>query len=173
VFNNEGGKKMKKFSMLSITALAVLFVCVLTGCSSDDDGGETPNGGETPSSMTFVDNPDAPAKEFTIYSDFNFKVTFIKPNAIEDGLGIVHGEVISGKITDADAAWNSSLTGSAAQMSSTNATINSAVKPLNVAVSLTYTENAGAITAVELKFTGTTSLSATAEMLMGATYYKK
>jgi len=154
---------MKKIGMM---ALAVLLLCVLTGCPADD-------GGKTPASMTFVDNLDSPAKEFIIDENSNFKVTFINPGPLETGMTIQQGDVISGKIIDADAAWNSNLIGEATQMSSTNDTINGAVNNLKIAISLTYTKNGDVITDVMVVFPGTDGVSYQAQMLMGATYIKK
>jgi hypothetical protein len=158
---------MKKFSILGIMALVALLLCVLSGCPAEDEE-------KTPASMIFVDDLDNPAKQFTIDENFNFKVTFINPNAMEAAMQLNPGEVISGKIKEADAAWNSDLTGLATSMSSTNSTINPVVGDIGpIAVSFVYTKEGSAITGVTLAFLGEDAMSLMAQMLMGATYLKK
>ncbi|MDR2576359.1 MAG: hypothetical protein LBC52_07965 [Treponema sp.] len=155
---------MKKIGM---TAFAILLLCVLTGCPTDD-------GGKTPASMTFVDNINNPAKEFIIDENLGFKVTFIKPDSMEQAMSIQPSEVISGKITEADAAWNTNLTGTATQMISTNEMINSVVTSLPpIAISLAYKKSGDAITEVTVAFPKDDSLSQQAQLLMGKTYFKK
>jgi uncharacterized lipoprotein YehR (DUF1307 family) len=154
---------MKKFLM---TALAMLMLCMLTGCPDEAKD-------DKPESMTFVDNLANPAKEFTINSKLNFEVKFIIPNAMETGMGIIADEVISGKIKKATAAWNKDLTGDAVDMSSTNSTINTAVGGLEFEISLDYTEIAGEITSVTLDFPGSAGLVSVAKSLMAKTYIKK
>ena len=153
---------MKKIVM---TALAMLMLCMLAGCPEAKD--------DKPTSMTFVDNLAAPAKEFTIDSKFNFQVTFITPNAIEAGMMLQPGDVIKGKIQKPDAAWDKNLTGEAAKMSSTNTLIHPVVETLEVPLSLDYTETAGAISAVKLKFIGFATTIVQAQNLMGGDYYRK
>ena len=154
---------MKKIGM---TVLVVLLLCVLTGCAAE-------NSEETPESMTFADNSANSAKEFTIDSNFNFKVTFIFPDDIELIMQINPGDVISGKITGATGAWNSDLTGVATQMSSTSSFINAGVKDLPVEISLTYIKSGDAISAVTVAFPEESFIGQTAQQLMGKTYVKK
>ena len=153
---------MKKIGM---TALAALLLCVLTGCPNDD-------GGKTPESMTFVDNLAAPAKEFTIDSNLNFKVTFINPGPTESGLLIQPGDVISGKITEADAAWNNDLTGVAEQMTAANPNFADVMPAIKVTITLTYTKVEGVITDIFVNLQGD-GVAAIADTLMGGTYHKK
>jgi hypothetical protein len=151
---------MKKLKLLTIAVL-VFLLAALTGCSNDVET----------LSMTFVDILNSPAKEFTIDSNFAFKVTFISPNAVEQAYTIQEGDIITGKITEADAAWNNNLTGVAAKMTSTNTTLNSIVPVLEIAISLTYTKSGEEITAVTVNFpdNGFTQ----AETMMGGTYLRK
>jgi uncharacterized lipoprotein YehR (DUF1307 family) len=153
---------MKKFNMFGIMAL--ILICALSGCEDDE---------KTPASMTFVDNVDSIAKEFVIDEDYGFKVKFINPSETERNLTIEEGNTVSGRITDADTAWNNSLTGVADKMSSNNKTINGAVEALKVPISLTYEKNANnEITSVTVSFSGT-GIGQTAQTLMGATYIRK
>jgi hypothetical protein len=153
---------MKKIGM---TAFAILLLCVLTGCPTDD-------GGKTPASMTFVDNLDNPAKEFTIDENLDFKVTFINPGETETGLTIRQGDIISGKITQTETAWNNDLTGVAEQMTATNPTFAGAMPAIKVTISLTYTKVEGEITDVTVELQGE-GVAAIANTLMGGIYYKK
>jgi hypothetical protein len=126
--------------------------------------------------MTFANDPANPAKEFTIDSDFNFKVTFVNPDETATALQIQQGDIITGTITETDdAAWNSNLSGVASQMASTNDTINPALSTgLQVLITLEYTKNAeGEITAVKVNFPGSGGVSPTARLLMAGTYYIK
>jgi len=158
---------MKK---IGLTALIALLLCVLAGCPNDDGG---KNGGKTPASMTFVDNPDNPAREFTIDENLNFKVNFIQPEGMALAYGLEKGDVISGKITDTGgAAWNSDLTGVAEQMTATNPTFAGAMPGIKVTISLTYTKVEDVITAVNMELKGE-DVAAIADMLMGGTYYIK
>jgi hypothetical protein len=126
-------------------------------------------------SITFADDPNNPAKEFTVDSDFNFKVTFIAPDATATALQIEQGDIITGTITETDdTAWNSNLNGVAAQMASTNGTINIALSSgLQVLITLEYTKVAEEITAVKVDFPGSGGVSPTARLLMAGTYYIK
>jgi hypothetical protein len=158
---------MKKIGM---TAFAILLLCVLTGCPTDDGG---KGGGKTPASMTFVDNLDNPAKEFTIDENLGFKVTFINPGPTETGLTIQQGDSISGKITQTDTAWNNDLTGVAEQMTAKNPTFAGAMPGIKVTISLTYTKVEDVITDVTLVFQGDDTIGLIAGQLMGGTYYLK
>jgi hypothetical protein len=153
---------MKKIGM---TAFAILLLCVLTGCPTDD-------GGKTPASMTFVDNINDPAKEFIIDENLDFKVTFINPGPTETGLTIQKGDIISGKITQTDTAWNNDLTGVAEQMTTKNPVIAGAMPEIKVAISLAYTKVEGEITGVTVELQGD-GVAAIANTLMGGIYYKK
>lgn len=153
---------MKK---IVITALAVLLLCVLAGCPAEDEG-------KTPASMTFVDNLDTPNKEFTIDENLNFKVKFINPSLIELNLLIRQGDIISGKITEADAAWDNNLTGEAEQMAATNPTFADVMPTIKVAISLTYTKAEGVISDVTVELQGD-GVAVIAQTLMGGTYYRK
>jgi len=151
---------MKKFNLFTITAL-VLLLSILAGCGDDDDA-----------SMTFVDKLESPGKEFTIDSKLNFKVTFVNPTSTEQAMTIRKGDEISGKITEASAAWNKNLTGVAAQMTSTNMMINGAIGSLEVPISLTYSKTGNEITSVTVTFSGS-GIAEIAGGFMGATYYRK
>jgi len=154
---------MNKLRILSMTAIAILLVYVMAGCTVDAE--------KTPSSMTFMDEDGT--KEFTIDSNYNFKVTFINPTDVEQLIQIKEGTVVKGKITDAKTAWDSDLTGTATKMSSTNGLIDSIVGTIDMEISLDYTINEeGAITAVTPEFTGN-EYASQAQLLMGKTYYIK
>ena len=154
---------MKK---IGITALAALLLCVLAGCPTDDGG---KNGGKTPASMSFVDN--GATKEFTIDENLNFKVVFINPEGMASAF-VEKGDVITGKITQTEAAWNNSLTGVAEQMTATNPTFASVMPAIKVTISLKYTKVGNEITDVTLKLQGG-GVAAIADQLMGGTYYIK
>jgi len=152
---------MKKFGVFILIAFAALFVCVITGCPNDDKT----------ESMTFVDDRADPAKEFTISSDYKFKVKFLKVGSVlETTAGIKSGDSVSGKIKDASASWNKSLTGTAAKMSSTNDTIDGNVDGLVIAIWLTYADGNDNVT---LAFPDPNGVSPIAQDLMGRTYYRK
>ena len=118
---------MKMFRLIGIAAFVLLLMSIMTGCPKDDKGEEV-------NSMTFVDNLANPAKEFTINESWRFNVTFINPSPIEEGMSLAAGDVISGRIRDADAAWNRNHTGMAEQMSTNNTIINPALNGLIVPV---------------------------------------
>jgi hypothetical protein len=153
---------MKKIFLFGALALVLAFG--FTGCPEGDD--------DSAASMTFVDNLANPAKEFTIDSNFNFKVTFIAPNATETAMTINPNDRITGKITGANAAWNKDLTGEAARMSSTNDFLRPVLESLDgqVGIVLDY-EGEDKITAVTVDFTG--PLASQAQLIMGATYSRK
>jgi hypothetical protein len=123
--------------------------------------------------MTFVDDLDNPTKEFILDVDFKFKVTFISPSPTEQTMSIKAGDEVSGRITETDgAAWNSTLTGMATKMTSTNSIINISVKSIDMVIELTYTEKDGVIDTVTVNFPGT-GLPQQAQALMGRTYIRK
>ena len=157
---------MKKYKVLGILVL-VLLLCVITGCSTDDDD-------DKPASMTFVDDITNICKELIVYDNFNFKVTFITPSAMEYAMTIRAGDTVSGKITDTGgASWNSNLSGAATQMSSSNTMIDAAVGSMDdVAITISYVKADGAITGITLTFLGS-GVPEQAQLLMGGTYDRK
>jgi len=169
---------MKKANVFMTAAFIMALLCVLPGC--DDKTDDTSN----PQSMTFVDNAENPAKEFTIDENFGFKVKFINPNTTAQTMTIKKDDVITGKITGAvkpdangeptstRAKWNENLVGLATQLASpTNPELSNTLKVLfnedSIGISLTYTDDS----AVDLQFEG--GLAAAAALLMGGTYTKK
>jgi len=154
---------MKKFNIIIIIAI-MLPVFIYSGCKTEDD---TP-----PLSMTFADNLAVPAKEFTIDENLGFKVKFITPTELEAVLQVKPGDVISGRITDADDRWNSNLTGVADQMTATNPTFASVMPAISVVITLDYIKDDEVITAVTVALEGT-GIAETAQALMGGTYFRK
>jgi len=157
---------MKLLKIVRITTFVLLLTCILVGCPVED---------EITASMTFADDPDSPAKEFTIYENLVFKVVFIDPTPAEQAMTITPGTVISGQITSASAAWNSDLEGIAEKMTSTNPTINIGVSDpsMRVPVSLDYIIDEGKIISVTLGFIGDGMLPNMARDLMGGIYLRK
>jgi len=151
---------MKKLGLFGIIAFAALFVCVMAGCSKDD---ETVY-------LTYVDNLASPTKEFIISSEYNFQVTFNTPSALEAGYGIKAGDVVSGTITGTTTPWYQSLSGTASNMTSTNDMIKGQVADLKIAISLDYSSDNETVT---VAFPGTDAMSYMSQSLMGKTYYLK
>lgn len=157
---------MKKITICGIALFLMLLSFILIGCPTEDEDSPSVVG------ITFVDNLTNPAKELVINNNLSFSVKFIEPNALEAGFNVGPGDVISGKIIEATAAWNRDLTGVATQMSSTNSTFASVLPAIDVVISLDYTEVNGEITAIELALEGT-GVAAIANTLMGGTYVRK
>jgi len=148
---------MKKIAVLGMMALVLsLSVLALTGCSTDEE----------PSKMTF-ENADA-TKRFTIDENLKFKVLFL-----EEAI-LAKGQSVSGKINEASGKWTeTTLSGVATDMTSTNEGVKGILQGADVGIELTYTkDDKGAITAVTILFT-TGNYALAAQGFMGGSYDRK
>ncbi|MDR3019386.1 MAG: hypothetical protein LBU66_00610 [Treponema sp.] len=103
---------MKKITVIGMVVL--LFMCILTGCPETEP--ESPK----KASMTFVDDPQDAAKEFTVYDDLSFRVKFIQLDELLEALEVSKGDIISGKILTKNKWTDEIVTGKAKKLRAPN-----------------------------------------------------
>ena len=172
---------MKKLTVLSMIVL--FMACIFTGCPNETSA----------HSMTFVDNADDPAREFTINENLGFKVRFlelasffstINPGFIDEldedelnelfeAYGIIE---ISGVVKETNNTWtNPLIMGTAQNMYSNHDDITELVDFISVGIVLNYNYLDGDISAVDVAFSGSADdlVIEMASNLMGGTYTRK
>jgi len=162
---------MKRFLRFAVVILIILPV-VFSGCKDP----ELEN-------MVFVDNLSNPAKEFIIYEDCTFKVTFIKTYEMEGlqlPVDLSAGRTVNGKVNTSNGWKDSVINGTAVEMTSndnTLAMILAAPEVDGMKIKLTYGSE---MASIKVEFPDSTdsvsdyqSMAIVSNLMMGGTYYKK
>jgi len=146
---------MRKFKILGFVALVLPLLFALSACSSDSKT----------DSMTFA-NDEA---EFTIYSDFNFKVKFL-----DDMMMIIaKNDTVSGKIDGVETAWNKDFTGEINALTSNSDTLKALLADVEeLVISLVYDYDEDEVT-ISFPDAMINMEAGQAQAMMGGTYARK
>ena len=156
---------MKKRLMFALMILVVLSFVI--GCSED-----------TPlENMIFVDHINKPTKEFIIYENLTFKVTFVNDSEFLQEFPFMEiGDWVTGIVKGTTSKWKDDIIeGKAEEMTSNNedlATILEGLGSFDFKLAYLYDSN-NIVDGINVEFPGEGELDKISNTLMGGMYLRK
>jgi len=157
---------MKK-GLIYLLVVFVLLSFVLTACKEKNEELE---------SMTFVDDNIHPTKEFIIYENLEFKVTFVADSEFLQEFPFMEvGDWVTGIVRGTSSKWKDDvIEGKAEDMVSNNEELSMILTDLgSMDFKIEYTKQSGNIVALTVAFPGEGQLDQISDLLMGGMYVIK
>lgn len=158
-------KKKFMFMLLIVVLLSFGF----TGCKEDEPETQLEK-------IAFVDDNFDPTKEFIIYENLTFKVTFVAESEFLNMFSFMEiGDSVTGVVKGTTSQWKDDvIEGKAEGMKSNNEELTTILNELgSMDFKLEYLKISGEIIALNVSFPGTGELDIISNTLMGGTYELK